>query len=163
EGELFYVPATPLAGTQPLYRLYNPLLDEHRDSLSSTGEAGGFKAEGILAFPYKSPVTGAQPIGRAADGSATLIMPPDGSPPPAPLPGSSTGSSTLGSETGTLLGYGFPRHRNACSQRLVVQGAEVKLVANPVAGGAVTELWWNGKQFINNYDYGRQIQAALNL
>ena len=61
------------------------------------------------------------------------------------------------------LGYGFPRYGTQSEHPLVAQGSQVKLVANLVAGGAISELWWNGKQFVNDHDYGRQIQIAANL
>lgn len=38
---------------------------------------------------------------------------------------------------------------------------EVKIASNRVAGGALWELTYNGLQYINDHDYGRQIQARL--
>jgi hypothetical protein len=61
------------------------------------------------------------------------------------------------------VGFGYPRFGNAGEELITVRGEEVTLSANLVAGGTVNELWWGGKQFINNYDYGRQIQFAANL
>jgi hypothetical protein len=75
--------------------------------------------------------------------------------------GEAAASSGYGS--GSLLGHGFPRYGADCERTLIVQGRELKLVANLAAGGVISELWWNGKQFINGHDYGRQIQTAFNL
>jgi hypothetical protein len=160
EGQMFYVPALSAPDNRPLYRLYNPLTDDHRDSLSSS--ESGFQSEGTLGYPFKTQLPGTQALRRDATGSATFSNAPTSSP-PASLGGSLPGTTSADAGTGAVLGYGFPRYANAGVSRLAVEGREVKLVANLVAGGAVAELTWNGKQFINNYDFGRQIQMAINL
>jgi hypothetical protein len=42
-----------------------------------------------------------------------------------------------------------------------VSGAGVVVKSNLAAGCALWEWWWRGRQFINDYDYGRQIQVAI--
>lgn len=42
-----------------------------------------------------------------------------------------------------------------------VSGGRVLAKSNLAAGCALWEWWWNGFQFINDYDYGRQVQVAL--
>jgi hypothetical protein len=43
---------------------------------------------------------------------------------------------------------------------LEASGGGVTVRSNIVAGGAVWEWRWNGFQFINTYDYGREMQSA---
>jgi hypothetical protein len=40
-------------------------------------------------------------------------------------------------------------------------GGGVLVKSNLAAGCAVWEWWWNGVEFVNDYDYGRQLQAAM--
>jgi hypothetical protein len=161
EGQMFYVPALPAADNQRLYRLYNRASDDHRDSLLP-GE-GDFRAEGTLGFPFKTQLPGTQAMRRDDAGNARLEVAP--TMPNTPLlPGSGRLDEVAdGAPTGPPLGYGFPRFANNGVTRLSVEGREVKLTANLVAGGAISELTWKGKQFINNFDFGRQIQTAINL
>jgi hypothetical protein len=63
----------------------------------------------------------------------------------------------------TTHGYGFPRYGDQCEVNYSLSAGGVTIRANKAAGGAISELIWNGKQFINNYDYGRQIQIAFNF
>jgi hypothetical protein len=42
-----------------------------------------------------------------------------------------------------------------------VSGGGILAKSNLAAGCALWEWWWNGVQFINDYDYGRQVQVAL--
>lgn len=44
-----------------------------------------------------------------------------------------------------------------------VRGREIRIGANMVAGGVVAELWWEGRQFLNNWSFGRQLQTAVRL
>ncbi len=43
----------------------------------------------------------------------------------------------------------------------LVSGGGIVAKSNLAAGCALWEWWWNGFQFINDYDYGRQVQVAL--
>lgn len=42
-----------------------------------------------------------------------------------------------------------------------ISGGGVLAKSNLAAGCALWEWWWNGRQFINDYDYGRQVQVAI--
>jgi hypothetical protein len=42
-----------------------------------------------------------------------------------------------------------------------VSGGGILAKSNLAAGCALWEWWWNGFQFINDYDYGRQVQVAV--
>ena len=44
---------------------------------------------------------------------------------------------------------------------LTLSAGGVNLESNAVAGGVVWRWFWNGLQFVNNADYGREIQAAF--
>lgn len=160
EGQMFYVPALAASDSQRLYRLYNRATDDHRDSLLP-GE-GDFRAEGTLGFPFKTQLPGTQAMRRDDAGNARLEIAPT-TPGNPQIPGSVRFDERAEVPTGPALGYGFPRFANNGVTRLTVEGRAVKLSANLVAGGAISELTWNGKQFINNFDFGRQIQTAVNL
>jgi hypothetical protein len=72
-----------------------------------------------------------------------------------------TAVSGLYDKTSRKLVSGFA-YRRAAGERLTsVSGGGVTVKSNKSAGGAVWEWWWHGKQFINDYDYGRQLQMAL--
>ncbi|GAA4281309.1 hypothetical protein [Gaetbulibacter aestuarii] len=58
--------------------------------------------------------------------------------------------------------YAYPRF-NKAEELLTLQGSAIQVKSNLVAGGTVWELWWNGKQFIDHKDYGREMQSSLNL
>ena len=148
EGQMFYVPADNLSGTHALYRLLASY--DHMDS-TQAGE-GGYNTEFILGYPFDSVGSGLCEIRRWFSRSQTDHM----------TAFCNEDPSAQGYQKEGVLGYGFPRHGNNCEVPIVVQGSEVTIVSNLAAGGAISELWWNGKQFINNYDYGRQIQIAFN-
>jgi len=70
-------------------------------------------------------------------------------------------------EDGTL-GYGYPRfgendgegkQHHPVPAQIAHNGISVN--ADLVWGGVIYELWWNGKQFVNHNDCGREIQTAL--
>jgi hypothetical protein len=62
-----------------------------------------------------------------------------------------------------LLGYAIKRYGNNNEQLIPITYGPTTIKINQVAGGSVWELWWNNKQFINHYDYGREMQIAVVL
>ncbi len=56
---------------------------------------------------------------------------------------------------------GYAYRRSSGEHLVSVSGGGVTVKSNENAGGAVWEWWWQGKQFINDYDYGRQLQMAV--
>lgn len=42
-------------------------------------------------------------------------------------------------------------------------GSEIVITTTSRVAGAIHSLTWNGKEFIDSYDHGRQLQSALNL
>jgi hypothetical protein len=58
----------------------------------------------------------------------------------------------------TVCAYPIP----AAGEKLVsARGGGVTVSSNANAGGSVWEWWWHGNQFINDFDYGRQLSMAV--
>ena len=66
---------------------------------------------------------------------------------------------------GELWGHtwSFPRYGLKTESLVSVRGREIRIGANVVAGGVVAELWWEGRQFLNSWSFGRQLQTAVRL
>jgi hypothetical protein len=60
-----------------------------------------------------------------------------------------------------LAAYGYPRFGNASEVLLSLSAGGVTVQSNEVAGGTTWRWFWNGTQFLNHADYGREIQAAF--
>jgi hypothetical protein len=60
-----------------------------------------------------------------------------------------------------ILGYALPRYGNLNEDLDSLGNVEVAIAINKVAGGSVWQVSWNGKEFINHWDYGRQIQIDV--
>lgn len=151
DGAAWYIPAYSSSTLQPVYRHLNQSLSAHRDSLLNP-EASGYQFEGPQGFTYSTGGAGLCQINRWFRSSINDMMTGFcGEVPPSTY-----------TQSGTL-GYGWPRYGTACEVPLQLVGNSVTIAANLAAGGAISQLHWNGKQFINNFDYGRQIQTAFNL
>lgn len=150
EGQIFYIPRDNTSGRYTLYRLYNSSWIDHMENLS---QILGWTTEGILGYPFTTQITGTSGIGRLWNSSiqdhATVQC-------QESFPGYvSEGCGSTG------LGFGYPRYFTSNTNLLSLSGGEITIKSNRVAGGATWELWWNGKQFLNYYDYGRQLQGAV--
>lgn len=153
EGQLGYLYKSQDVGTIPWFRLFKASSYDHMTSFDP-GE-GGYKNE----FP----------IGYALDSSSTgtcnpkrWFSPSQGDHVTAFCGGENPG--TYGYSQDTInLGHMHQRFGKSGEKLLGVNGDSVTVRANLVAGGAITELWWNGKQFINDWDFGRQVQTAVSL
>ncbi|WP_213805776.1 hypothetical protein [Granulicella sp. dw_53] len=129
---------------------------------STVAGEGGFITEGILGYMWSSGTakTGTSALTRFYDnqpaspnaGDHALVV--DQSPVAHPqnLP-------FYASEA--ALGYGYARYPGTDVSLASVYGGGVEVKSNIATGCAVWEWWWNGVQFINDYDYGRQLQAAM--
>lgn len=152
EGQMFYIPQNFYSGTHPLYRLFweSPLKFDHMDSL--VPDEGGFFTEGIHGYPFDQQVVGdgTSPIHRWYNRTTGDH-----------LTGFESESALSGYNRELLLGYGYQRFGNSGEKAVTIAGSQTKVRANLVAGGIVSELWWRGKQFVNNSDYGRQIQITV--
>jgi len=151
EGALFYIPSSSAAGRTAIYRHYNSSITNHL--LSNSSSVAGYTSEGVHGYAYSTNQSYLEPIKRWYNSTHTDHLTAFVGENPAPFGYSLDGT----------LGYGFPRHGQNCEQNYTVSAGGVTLKANKNAGGAISELTWNGKQFVNNYDYGRQIQSAFNL
>ena len=145
EGATYYIPSY-LTGASPLYRLIYSW--DHMDSMTS-GE-GGYTTEGPLGYPYSSQVTGTEQIVRKWN--------------------TSNGDHALGPNWESLTGYtnespgtayAYPRYLNANYSLLSLTAGGVTAKSNLVCGGAIWEWTWNSVQFVNDKDYGREMQSAV--
>ena len=168
DGAMFYVPAgpndssnAPIAGVAPLYRLLNKPADtDHMDS-PIAGE-GGYSIEGILGYPWAASTfrSGLAPINRVYDnqtgnyrtGDHALIVSADAL---------HVGETFNYFVVEAPMGYGYARYLNNDQILAPVTGGGIRVNSNIATGGAVWEWWWNGYQFINDYDYGRQLTSAF--
>ena len=55
----------------------------------------------------------------------------------------------------------YPRAPGSSESLRSVSAGGVTISSNMNAGGSVWEWWWRGRQFINDYDYGRQLSMAV--
>jgi len=82
---------------------------------------------------------------------------------------STTGDYALLSPSETLSGYnpqpltayGYPRYGNASEMLLSLSAGGATVESNEIAGGTTWRWFWNGVQFLNHADYGREIQGAF--
>lgn len=145
EGQIFYIPRDPIAGTATLYRLYNGV--DHMDS--HTAGEGGYGTEGPLGYAWASQPPGGSMLIRQYNPS--------------------TGDHALRHFAESLAGYvdelmgtfGYNRYNNADEALVTLSAGGVTIQSNGVAGGSLWRWFWNGMQFVNTRDYGRQIQTAL--
>lgn len=146
-GQVWYAPKYSSTDTIPFYRLNSG--SDHMDS-DLAGE-GGFATEGVLAYPWKST---AKPAGT------TNIF-----------RGNNTSISDHSLMSDYLIfpgytreyiqnSYAYPRF-GGNNSLYSLTGTEISLNSNLNTGGAVWEYWWNGKQFLDNFDYGREMQSAI--
>lgn len=159
DGAMFYVPAHAGFGKQPLYRLFNITHLDHMDSNSqSEGREYGYYYQDTLGYSYSSQIHGTCPINRlrGLNDHATVFC----------------GEQIAGCTYEYNLGYGFIRYPktsyvhidiDADIVPLSIKGQSISLYADLAAGGQIAGLYWNNKQFVNNWDYGRQIQISLNI
>jgi len=123
---------------------------------------GGFSSEGILGYSWTSQSLhpGLAPITRIYDGQANNPWTGDHALMVAADP-FHTGENFPYYSVENPLGYGYARYLNTDIDLHAVQGGGVTIKSNAVTGCAVWEWWWNGIQFINDYDYGRQLSASM--
>lgn len=149
-GQSYYLPKSLLSGTGPIYRAFNG--SKHLVTGSSSGE-GTYAVEGIVGYGYNSSSAPAGTINMFRAYSALY------------------GGFTLASPNYTIASYdtfqyfnkyAYPRY-NSNTSLLTLNGTAISIKSNRVAGGAIWELSWNGKQFVNTADFGRLIQSSMNL
>src|SRR5216684_1122599 len=147
EGQVYYVPDQSASGRTALNRLINSDLTDHADAI---GSLSGYSQDMVLGFPWTSAsVSGVVPLLESFDSSTgdhALQAPSESLPGYSPQP---------------LAAYGYPRYGNAAEVLLTLSTGGVTVQSNAVAGGALWRWYWNGTQFVNHFDYGREIQGAF--
>ncbi|MCP3962086.1 MAG: hypothetical protein GY719_29945 [bacterium] len=152
EGQSFYISRSSQPGTRELFRLFSLVQNDHMTSVLTN--EGGYALDGSLGHAFVSPGPGMEPMNRWFKTGVDFDH----------LVASYTEDpSPLGYVLEGTLGFGYPRFGPSCELSVHLDGAEVRLTANRVAGAAISGLTWNGKQLVNNFDYGRQIQTAFNF
>lgn len=163
EGQQFYVPYcnnTPPSGTQRLFGLYANSISDH--TIAEVASVSGYtNDQGIMGCPYTTQITGTQRIWRWWDATNTNHLTDFPKPASSSIPGFTKDTN--------FFGYGFSRYKAYCEAKFdgspgldSCGGSQITVGTNAAAGGSIFTLTWNGKQFINDYDYGRQIQIAEN-
>ncbi|HZN73639.1 MAG TPA: hypothetical protein VFC00_18360 [Micromonosporaceae bacterium] len=153
EGQTFYLPAYQYSGTRPLYRLFNPNWYGHMDHMESlTPGEGGYQTESPVGYAYSAP-SGAFGVSQYRRTFNNC-------------------NADHGSRSGwepvktcyvdePLAAYGWARFANASSSALTLTGGGVTVESNRIKGGAIVHWTYGGVQYINNRDYGRQLQSAV--
>lgn len=147
-GAFMYVPYGSAAGRTALYRLFNGT--DHMTS-HVYGE-GGYSSEGILGYPWTSPtsVLGLGQLHRRVNPSTGDH---------AEVRAGDTISGYTVLETPGL--YGYPRYNNVAEELLTLTAGGITMKSNLVAGGSIWSWVWNGIEFVDHYDYGREIQNDI--
>jgi hypothetical protein len=164
---LYYIPnsatdasGNSLSSVQPLYRLLNSSGTDHMDS--PTAGEGGYQTQQTLGYDWTqgnvqvglSPIFrmyNAQPGTPGAGDHATTV---EASPLPHP-------QNLAYYQPDGPLGYGYARYPGTDNALAWQTGGGIIIKSNLAVGCALWEWWWNGVQFVNDYDYGRQIQISL--
>ncbi|MBI5594039.1 MAG: hypothetical protein HY881_26625 [Deltaproteobacteria bacterium] len=155
QGTLYYVNANAADSTLPLFRLLSLNSDmDHMDSNST--DVPGYQAERFLGNSFVSAYDAAVPIkSMVKDYPMDHLT-------------AFHGETPDGYTDDGVLGYGYPRFgeldaegktHNPILSQIAYNGVTIN--ADLSWGGVIYELWWNGKQFVNHNDCGREIQTAL--
>lgn len=146
EAQLYYVPDAAATNLTTLNRMVNAGGTDHADAV---GSLNGYSLDEVLGYPWSNPAPGLVQIPEgfnSVTGDNAMMLPAENLPGYVPQP---------------LPAYGYPRYGNQGEVLLDLTAGGVTVESNAVAGGVVWRWTWNGMQFINNADYGRQIQDAF--
>ena len=146
EAQLYYVLDAPDSSATTLNRMVNAGGTDHTDAV---GSLDGYSLDEILGYSWSNPAPGLVQIPEgfnSATGDHAMMLPAE---------------DLSGYVPQALPAYGYPRFGNQGEVLLDLTAGGVTVESNAVAGGVVWRWTWNGMQFINNADYGRQIQDAF--
>jgi len=147
EGQVYYVPDQSATVRNTLNRVVNSAGVDHADTTTSLD---GYSQDLVLGFPWNSAsvpgVTQLTEAFNSTTGDHALLSPSEGLPGYSPQP---------------LAAYGYPRYGGAAEVLLSLSAGGVTVQSNAVAGGTTWRWYWNGVQFLNHGDYGREIQGAF--
>jgi len=146
EAQVYYVPDLLSSNRTTLNRLINSGGADHADAI---GTLNGYSVDQPIGYPWtnSSIIPALVPIlegFNSLTGDHAIVA---------------TRETLPGYTSQPLLAYGYPRYGNADEALLILSAGGVTVQSNAVAGGALWRWFWNGVQFVNNADYGRQIQA----
>jgi hypothetical protein len=145
EGQIYYVADKSSNVVTTLNRLINVNGTDHADAITNVT---GYSQDEVLGFPWSTAtLPGTVPLLEALNsntGDNALVFPSE---------------NLAGYSAHPLAAYGYPRFGNAPEVLLTLSAGGVTVQSNLVAGGAVWRWFWNGVQFVNHTDYGREIQA----
>jgi hypothetical protein len=152
QGQTYYLASSQIGGTVPLYRLYNPSWGgppgDHMNS-TTAGEAG-FTTESALGYPFTGQATGTSQYLRTFSGCT------------GDHGDRSANEGALGCYGDEPKGvFAYPRFGNSSFSSLSLAGGGVTVESNRVAGGALFHWTQGGVQYINNRDYGRNMQSSV--
>jgi hypothetical protein len=145
EAQTFYVAEQPGSDRVAVNRLISADGADHADA---TGTMPDYTLDQLLgcawsaaSFPGLVPLLEAS---NSASGDYAMVFPAEMLP---------------GYISQPLAAYGYPRYGSAGEVLLSLSAGGITVQSNAVAGGATWRWFWNGTQFVNNFAYGRQIQA----
>lgn len=161
EGQAYYVFANPGAGRVAIHRTFSngqcpQWLCDHMSS-NTGAESSVYMDEGYMGFGYATSQEGTchmtrwyhPTTGDHAEGFCNENM---------------TDRGYVADPPSAFSAHAFPRDKFPAQDRIVTfSGSQVQVKSNMSLGGAITDLTWNGEQFVNDWDYGRQIQTAAFL
>jgi hypothetical protein len=151
------IPIGPDSSVQPLYRLYGG--SDHMDS-PFTNE-GGYSLEGQIGYVFTDRSRpGTSSITRLYDNQAQTYNAGDHAigVEESPIPHAEMLPSYVPDST---LGVGYPRYPGTDQVMGWLSASGVTAKSNLAVGCSLWEWWWNGVEYINDFDYGRQIQSSL--
>lgn len=148
-GALMYVPYGSIAGTVPLYRLWNGSSDHMTSHVA--GE-GGYTTEGVLGWVWNN-ATAVRGLGRF-----NRLVNPTTNDHAEVKAGDNISGYTVRETPGI---YGYPRYNNVAESLLSLSAGGITVKSNKVAGGSIWSWVWNGIEFVDHADYGREIQSDM--
>jgi hypothetical protein len=146
DAQLYYVPDATASGLTTLTRFVNAGGTDHADSV---GPLNGYSLDEVLGYPWSNSAPGLVQIPEgfnSATGDHAMMLPSE---------------NLAGYVPQALPVYGYPRYGSQGEVLMDLTAGGITVESNAVAGGSVWRWTWNGMQFINNADYGRQIQNAF--
>ena len=147
EAQTYYVPDQAGNSRETLNRVVNSSGTDYADAIS---DLSGYSQDMELGFPWNDGDTaGTAQLDEAfnsATGDHALLAPSE---------------NLSGYVRQPLAAYGYPRYGNAAEVLLSISVGGVTVESNAVAGGSTWRWLWNGVEFLNHNDYGRETQSAF--
>jgi hypothetical protein len=147
EAQVYYVPDQGASDRTTLNRVVNSDGSDHADTVTTLS---GYSQDMELGFPWSTnSIPGVAQLTESFNSTIrdyALLAPSE---------------SLAGYVPQPLAAYGYPRFGNAAEVLLSTTAGGVTVQSNAVAGGSTWRWFWNGTQFLNHGDYGREIQGAF--